>query len=164
MSNSQDEAIKNIKKKMQNDNLCIYETDKTGKFVMDSVENMKKKMKVHIENDKVINHKEVTKIENKLNNETRTWVKMMNISEKFKQKQRTMTNLVTTKNPIPILRGTAKDHKKPKNLNLGHDLRPIMSARVGPNTSLSQIGSRILRKIAENVKEDNAIKSTEELL
>ena len=75
-----------------------------------------------------------------------------------------MKNLISTKNPIPILRGTAKDHKVPKNPERGHDLRPIMTARVGPNTSLAQIGSRILKVIADNVKEDNAIKSTEELL
>ena len=149
---------------MKSENICVYETDKTSKFVVDSVENLKNKMEIHVKNDRVIDRKETTKIENKLNNETRQWVEILNIAENVNQKQRALRNLVSTNNPIPILRGTAKDHKIPRDPQLGHDLRPIMAARIGPNASLAQIGCKILRLIAENVRESVVIKSTEELL
>ena len=48
--------------------------------------------------------------------------------------------------------------------NKGPKMRPIMGARVGPNTGLSQIGSRILRSINDEIKIRHDVKSTEEML
>ena len=121
-------------------------------------------MQVHLKDDKVLSKKETTKIETLLNKETRNWIQIMNIGDEVKQKERTISNLVSTDNPIPILRGTSKDHKAMKDPEKGHDLRPIMGANIGPNHSLAQIGSKFLRAIADNVKETSVIKSTEELL
>ena len=43
-------------------------------------------------------------------------------------------------------------------------MRPIMGARVGPNTSLAQIGCKILRAMADCETETYVVKSTEEVL
>ena len=47
---------------------------------------------------------------------------------------------------------------------VGPDLRPIMGAMVGPNIGLSEIGSILVRKIADNADEGHVAKSTEEVL
>ena len=56
-------AIKELKTKMKNDNLVCVETDKTGKFALDTKENYMKKVRKHINMDEVISTKEVTRIE-----------------------------------------------------------------------------------------------------
>ena len=73
---------------MKNENLCVYETDKTGKFVVDKVENMKLKMQLHIENDQILGKKQTNKIEKLLDDETRHWIDIMNIGEEAKQKNK----------------------------------------------------------------------------
>ena len=60
-------AIKGLKTKMKNENLVCVETDKTGKFALDTKENYINKINKHISNDEVIAAKDVTTIENKLN-------------------------------------------------------------------------------------------------
>ena len=63
-------AIKTLKKKCENENLAIYETDKTGKFVVDTLENYENKMRKHFKEDKIIIRKEVKKIQKQLNRHT----------------------------------------------------------------------------------------------
>ena len=55
-------------------------------------------------------------------------------------------------------------HKEPVDERVGPDVRPIMGAIVGPNIGLSEIGSRIVRKIADNADIGLVAKSTEEVL
>ena len=62
------------------------------------------------------------------------------------------------------MKGTSKDHKVADDPQKGPKMRPIMGARVGPNTGLSQIGSKILRSIIDDVKVRHDVKSTEEML
>ena len=57
-----------------------------------------------------------------------------------------------------------KDHKEAKDKIVGPDVRPIMGAVVGPNIGLSEIGSIIVRKIADNADMGLVAKSTEEVL
>ena len=126
--------------------LVIYETDKTGKFVVDELENVENKMEKHFQNDKVIGPEAVKRAENKINSQTSSWIEILSIGEAAKHKRRTKMNLVAVENPIPILKGTAKDHKPAENSIIGPEMRPIMGAKAGPNTGLSQIGCSLLRK------------------
>ena len=80
------------------------------------------------------------------------------------QERRTKNNLVSTQNTLPVLYVTAKDHKKAKNATIGPDCRPIMGARVGPNTGLSQIGCKLVKAISESIENKLSVKSTEEML
>ena len=77
---------------------------------------------------------------------------------------RVKSNLKTKDNQIPILRGTSKDHKEAMDKKVGPDIRPIMGAMVGPNIGLSELGSRIVRKIADNADIGLVSKSTEEVI
>ena len=118
----------------------------------------------HILNDKVLTAKDVRKIEKKLNSETESWLNILKVAENVNQFERTKRNLKSTENPIPTLRGTSKDHKVPDNPIIGPDLRPIMGAKVEPNTSLAQIGCKILIAIADSEHSKAEVKSTEEVL
>ena len=75
--------------------------------------------------------------------------------------KRVKSNLITKDNHIPILRGTSKDNKESVDKEVGPDMRPIMGAIVGPNVGLSEIGSRIVRQIANSADIGLEAKSTE---
>ena len=156
------ENLKELKKRVDDEALAVYSTDKTGKFAIDTMENVKVKMDKHIKNDKIITKNAIKKIENKLNRKTKHWIKMLNIGGD--QPRRTVSNLVNKENAIPFISGTSKDHKKADDPTLGPDLRPIMGATHGPNTGLSQIGCTILKSVLENVEATHELKSTEEML
>ena len=90
--------------------------------------------------------------------------RILNPGQKNKQVGRVKGNLVRKDNQIPILRGTSKDHKKVKDEQIGPDFCPIMGAMVGPNHGLSEIGSLIVRKIADSADKGLVSKSTEEVI
>ena len=154
----------NFKSRIKKEGLVCGETDKTGKLTLDTLENVVKKMDKHIKNDKVLNEKEVRKLENNLNRHMEFWVNILKPGEKNNQLRRVKSNLITKDSQIPILRGTSKDHKEADDKKAGPDVRPIMGAIVGPNIGLSEIGSRIVRKIADNADTGLVSKSTEEVL
>ena len=149
---------------MKKEGLVCGETDKSGKLTLDILENISNKMDKHIKDDKVLNEKEVKKLENKLNRHMEFWVRILKPGENNNQLRRVKSNLITKDNQIPILRGTSKDHKEAIDMIAGPDVRPIMGAIVGPNIGLSEIGSRIVRKIADNADIGLESKSTEEVL
>ena len=165
LTTEQVKAIKNLKMKMKNENLVCVETDKTGKFALDTKENYIAKLQKHIENDEVITSKEVRKLENKLNEHAEHIARITMAGENTGQTKRIKGNLKVKDNQIPILHGTSKDHKVAENDKMGPDVRPIMGAVVGPNVGLSNfIGREIIRRVADDADSDTVCKSTEELL
>ena len=164
INETQQKNLKNLKSRIKQEGLVCSQTDKTGKLTLDTVDNVVKKMDKHIQNDKIINEKQVRALENRLNSHTEWWIKILQPGKDNFQMKRVKGNLVTKDNQIPVLRGTSKDHKKALDRKIGPDLRPIMGANVGPNTGLSEIGSMIVRKIAETCDTGLVSKSTEEVL
>ena len=72
--------------------------------------------------------------------------------------------MVNQDNPLPLLRGTAKDHKVGFDPVVGPEMRPIMGANVGPNTGLAQICCEIIRAVKDTFEIQYEVKNTEELL
>ena len=163
LDSEQFRTIKNLREKLEKENLICYETDKTGKLVVDSVKNYSDKMMKNIANDEIITEEKVKKIENKLNEHVDFWMKMTNAGENTKQAGRVKSNLKSQEGQLPVLRGTSKDHKEAKNVDKGPDLRPIMGAYIGPNVGLANIGGLIIRRIAEETDTGFVCKSTEEM-
>ena len=163
LSKQQRKSLKSLKEKRKL-GVIVGETDKTSKFCVNTVKNMEVKMQKHIQNDKVMTPADVTKVENKLNSHASRLIKVFSIGEKVKQTRRTVSNLVTKNNPIPIIHGTSKDHKPVADPNIGPEIRPIMGASVGPNTGLAQIGCEFLKAILANYPNPGEVKSTEEML
>ena len=161
--NTTNAAIKSLKQKQKN-GIIVYETDKTSKFVVDTLENFEHKMQPHIQKDPIVEPKIAKKVENNLNSHTTRLINIFNMGEASKQKKRTKMNLVTKENPIPVIFGSLKDHKECKDPLIGPELRPIMAASIGPNTGLSQIGCHFLQSILDDVNNEGEIKCTEELL
>jgi hypothetical protein len=164
LSKTELKELKNLKNRIEKEGLICSQTDKTGRLTLDTLENMTEKMEKHVKNDKVVTEKEVKTIENRLNNHMEWWIKILQPGKNNNQTKRIKSNLVTKDNQIPALRGTSKDHKKAIDDKIGPDLRPIMGAIVGPNIGLSELGSMMVRKIAESADIGLVATSTEEVL
>ena len=78
LSEEQLKDIKELKCRIKKEGLICGETDKTGKLTLDTLENMTEKMEKHIKDDKVLNDKEIKKLENKLNRHMSFWIGILN--------------------------------------------------------------------------------------
>ena len=76
-------SIKELKTKMNSESLVCYKTDKTGKFVIDTIENYSAKMEKHTKNDVDIAEKRITTIENILNDHMEYWIGFTKAGEKI---------------------------------------------------------------------------------
>ena len=99
-----------------------------------------------------------------LNSHTSRLIDIFKVGEFVGHKKRTKMNLITEKGPIPVLRGTSKDHKQAIDPEVGPDLRPIMGAHKGPNVGLAQLGCHFLKAILKYADDTSEVKSTEEML
>ena len=117
---------------MKTENLVCVETDKTGKFALDTKANYMNKINKHIEMDEVITTKEVPKIENEINKHAEHAARITMAGENTGQPRRVKSNLKTIDNDILILHGTSKDHKIVEDEKEGPEVRPIMGAVFAP--------------------------------
>ena len=77
LTKKQLKGIKNLKCRMKDENLACGETDKTGRITIDTLENMSRKMEKHINEEKIINEKEIKKVENNLNRHMEFWIPIL---------------------------------------------------------------------------------------
>ena len=77
MSKQELKEIKKLRNRAENEELAIYETDKTKKLVLDTCTNVRAKMEKHLSKDKIITSKEVTKRENVINSQTKSWIEIL---------------------------------------------------------------------------------------
>ena len=159
-------TIKDLKKKIKDEELVCFKTDKTGYLALDTQENFEIKMDKHIENDKIIGEKEVKTIENKLNKHMEHFLNITKAGENTNTNQikRIKGNLKTVDNQIPVLSGSSKDHKELKEDETSPDLRPIMGAMIGPNVGIATIASMVIKVVEDEADIGLVSKSTEETI
>ena len=85
ISVSQEKSLKELKSRIAEEKLVIYETDKTGNLVVDTLENVEAKMKKHVENDEIISDRKIRSIERSLNNEVDSWIEILQIGKNVNQ-------------------------------------------------------------------------------
>ena len=95
LNKTQLKGIKNLKSRLKNSGLACGKTDKNGKLTLDTLDNIRKKMDIHIKNDKIIDAKGVKKLENKVNKHMEFWIPILKPGQKNKQVGRIKSNWVT---------------------------------------------------------------------
>ena len=89
----------------------LYNSNKSGKLVIDSKDNYLKAVREHFINDPVITLEDTRKAEKLLNNHARSWVRIFYIGDSIGQGKRCMKALMSNYVMIPSLKAYAKDHK-----------------------------------------------------
>ena len=106
-------GLDEIKDGVKNKGWMVYNSDKSGKIVLDTKENFIECMKEHFESDKIVTPEEVRAAEIKMNHYSKMWCKVMNIGEAAGSGQAWRCNRALVGNfvTIPSLQGLRKDHK-----------------------------------------------------
>ena len=146
----------------------LYQTDKSGRMCLDTVENYIYCMQEHVVKDTVVTPDMVREGEILINNHARAWTRMAQIGRRNNHSWRVNRALVTNFSTIPPLVGLRKDHKADLQNNkvLGPKLRPLCPANIAPNAPLGNVIGMICRALADKhqVRAKTELISTEELM
>ena len=158
LNQSERDGANKVLEQVTTNKAVVYQTDKSKRIVIDKPINYKSYMQPHIEKDKVIGQKSLNKLTKNCNETVKSLIKIVGMGKESNQVSRVLSNAhVSSHSELPVLNGRFKDHKEGKNI------RPVVNCNVGPLAVLSEILSD-LPKCYIGEKDENTIKSTEELL
>ena len=147
----------------------IFQTDKSGRFSMDSVDNYKQACEPHIEADEIITEKHHLELQNQANAHSTFWTRILqagfevdNDNGKFHAHDRIKKNMLSHDSAVAPLYVLRKDHKHCENENSGPPTRPVCGADVAYNKRLSHLLSMIIKPIWCN--NTNTCTSTEDMM
>ena len=112
LTKNEKDGMAKVKKKIENKEMVIFKTDKSGKLTADSIENYRKSLEVHTVKDKKIDSKEVQAIELEMNRQTKIFNRMFSLGQDHPRDKERIDIASTSSNvPPPALYGLRKDHK-----------------------------------------------------
>ena len=150
----QKRGLKSLRKKTENGEVVVYQTDKSGRLSIDKPENYKKAMAPHLQGS-LVTTEECNKMEEVICAHAISWTRILAIGSLVNQKDRVRKCMLSQSSPIPPLYGLRKDHK---DLPLdkiveGPPVRPVCGVNSSPNHKLSYLLSTILSELWKEDKE-----------
>jgi hypothetical protein len=136
----------------------VIKTDKSGKLAVTDKENYLELGKKHIEKDRIIERKELRKIERELNGHAIMWAKMTNIGENYNHTARIIDSKVSKSNNTANMYMMLKDHKATL------AARPVVSGCDSNTLGMSNSVSEFLEAVANSVADPFEVISGEDLL
>jgi len=162
LSNEQRKGLKSLKQRQKNKEIVVFQTDKSGKMIVDSPENYIEAAKPHFKDDKIIDIKEYNKIEKVVNAHTICWLRMLRVAEDSGDSKRYKTSMLTHDSQPSTLYTYRKDHKEYEDRRKGPPVRPLCDVSDSYGHKLSYFISRILKEI--NDEQTTVCDSTEDML
>ena len=159
LTKSEKAGIKKLGKRRKNLELVIMDTDKSGRFVVASMEEYKRMGEDHTGKDSKILATEIDLIEKQLNSHCIAWAKMQNSGENWDHMSRIMESKTTKSRNTSKMRLLYKDHKA-----VPRKTRPLVTGNTSDTLGLSNTVSDVLEAVANNSKNSHEIVSTEDLL
>ena len=158
-------ALKSLKTKVNNGEIIVMTTDKSGKLACESRDQYIASMQPHIANDQVISLEEKNNIENNINGHCIQFGRILKIGQNQGHWNRIKSALVNKFGHVPVLYGLKKDHKT---VAAGQPTptRPVCGANDAPNAQLCHLLSTIVTAVANTMDEDlkTVARSTEEVI
>ena len=162
MTEEQREGLTSLTNKWKNNEIVIFETDKSKRFACDSPESYKLLGQTHIENDENTDTETIKTKAKLINAHSAMWIHMLRAGEKTNSMDRirhNMTSKCNTPAPLYLLR---KDHKQYDSEITGPPGRPVCGGNVSYNKRLSHLISIMLTDLY--IHEKTVCMSTEGLL
>ena len=161
LTEEEKKGLKSIKKREET---VVYQTDKSGKFSVDSKENYKEACRIHTEKDISITEETHKRMQEEANAHAGSWVKMLRIGENggTGSQNRVKSNMLVEECPPPPLYSLRKDHKEYDDEVKGPPTRPVCGATTAYNGKLSYLLSQILEVVWK--EPETVCLSTEEML
>ena len=162
LTRKQKSGLKSLKKRKKNQEIVIFQTDKTNSFSTDTIDNYRQACQIHIENDRIINNTEKGKLEAVMNAHGVMWTRFLNAGKNNNQEERIRKNMLNENCEVSPLYTLRKDHKFYEDEVVGPPTRPICGAESCYNGKMSYLLSTILTPITEESK--TSCRSTEEMI
>ena len=159
LTKSEKEGIRKLGKRRKDLEIVIMNTDKSGRFVLTTMEDYKKMGEDHTKKDKIVTATEIDIIEKQLNGHCIAWTKMNNSGENWNHMSRIMESKTTKSRNTAKMRLLYKDHKA-----LPRKTRPLVTGNTSDTLGLSNTVSEVLEAVANNSKDAHELVSTEDLL
>ena len=141
-----------------------YQTDKSGRFSVDSMENYREACKPHFTNDATIDEDEHLRLQKEMNAHSTMWTRILRTGEEAggSAPDRVKNNLLVENHGLAPLYGLRKDHKPTDDENVGPPVRPVCGGNAGYNSKFSHLISMVIKNMHK--EEDTVCENTEELL
>ncbi len=164
LSKAEKDGLKTLTDKVKGKNVVVFETDKSGRFSVDTPENYKLASQLHVNNDEVICPAVVAGIERSASAHSQSWSRILNIGGNWNQSDRVRRNMISSDSPLAPVYTLRKDHKPYGDGFIGPPTRPVCGVDASLNERLSWILSCIYRKVWQEDVGGSVCLSTEELL
>ena len=90
----------------------VFQTDKSGRFSLDTTENYKRSCEEHIQNDTIIMAGQYKKLEQEMNAHSVMRTRILQAGKDNGNEGWIRNNMVSCNSPLPPLYTLRKDHKK----------------------------------------------------
>ena len=162
LTDEEKRGLRSLKERVKRNEVVVYQTDKSGRFSIDSPENYKESGTPHIREDPVITMKEHRDMEHTVNAHANAWVRMINAGSNQNDTDRIRKNVnIIDSHPSPLYT-TRKDHKECQDEFVGPPTRPVCGVTTAANSRLSYMLNLILTEVWKRNKDTVCI-STEDL-
>ena len=143
LSQAQKEGLKSLKQRRDDNEIVVFQTDKSGKIVVDSPENYIEAAKPHIGNDEIITLSEYN--EKKINAHSVFWLRMLQVGKESGDEARYKKSMLQQNSQYASLYMYRKDHKVYEDTIKGPPVRPLCDVSDSYGHKLSYFISNILR-------------------
>ena len=157
-----------LKEVCRDQELVVFQTDKSGRFSVDTRDNYKAACAKHVpEEDVEITEDEYTECQRVINAHSTLWTRILNAGEeveggKVRASDRIRNNLLVQNHSTAPLYALRKDHKEYADDVEGPPTRPVCAANTAYNSKLSHLMCSILKPVWQS--NEYACESTEDLL
>ena len=155
-------GLKSLKKRQKMNEIVIFQTDKTGKMIVDSPENYSEGAKPHFENDEIIRYHEYSKIEETINAHTIFWVRILQAAKDTGDMKRFKSSMLTHNSEVSTLYTYRKDHKEYEDQIKGPPVRPLCDVSDSYGHKLSYLLCNILKEVSD--EESTICDSSEDMI
>ena len=158
------EEMRGLRSLKGKDNVVIYQTDKSGGFAVDTMDNYRVACQPHVENDLTVTENLNRRLQTEANAHSVLWVRLLSAGEIVGGQARIKSNMLVsdyTLAPLPVYT-LRKDHETTADQNIGPPVRPVCGAVSAYNRSLSHLMSMILTEVWK--EEESVCLNTEEML
>ena len=149
-----------LQKRVRNEEIVIFPTDKSGKLAITTPEIYQEAAKIHVDKDTEVPWETLKEVETKVNRHVQQLTKAFSMGTTHGQSSRINKAFRAVDVAPPVVYFLWKDHKPYDNVP---PTRPVCGGHVGPLTRASELVSSILTPIINEMVGEEECQSSEEM-
>ena len=162
LTKDEERGLRSLKKRCKETEVVVYQTDKSGRFSIDTSDNYLLACEPHVAGDDVIMEQDYDRLQTEMNAHSILWTRILAAGKATGNFSRIKSNMITSDCPLAPLYTLRKDHKDIKDEIRGPPVRPVCGAVTAYNQRLSHLVSKILNEVWRD--EESVCLSTEEMM